>query len=68
MTTAAKANRPEVAESYDFLSAIEFFARSGKVRRAPLVKMMQAMRDMNDISSIIPVEKLVLEDVTAIED
>jgi NitT/TauT family transport system substrate-binding protein len=68
MTTAAKANRPEVAESYDFLSGIEFFARTGKVRRAPLVKMMQAMKDMNDISSIIPVEKLVLEGVTAIED
>jgi len=68
MTTAAKANRPEVAESYDFLSKIEFFARSGKVRRAPLIKMMDAMKDMKDISSIVPVEKLVLEGVTEIED
>jgi NitT/TauT family transport system substrate-binding protein len=68
MTTAAKASRPEVVESYDFLSNIEFFARSGKVRRAPLIKMMEAMKAMNDISSIIPVEKLVLTDVTELEN
>jgi NitT/TauT family transport system substrate-binding protein len=68
MTVAAKASRPEVAESYDFLSRIEFFARSGKARRAPLIKMMEAMKAINDISSIIPVEKLVLPGVTQIED
>jgi hypothetical protein len=68
MTSAAKANRPEVVESYDFLSSIEFFARSGKVRRAPLIKMMHAMKDMNDIPAIIPVERVVLQDVTEIED
>jgi NitT/TauT family transport system substrate-binding protein len=68
MATAAKASRPEVAESYDFLSRIEFFARSGKVRRTPLVKMMHAMKDMNDIPSLIPVERLVLADVTELED
>jgi hypothetical protein len=68
MTTAAKANRSEVAESYDFLSKIEFFARSGTVRRAPLIRMMNAMKGMKDIPSIIPAEKLVLVGVTEIED
>jgi NitT/TauT family transport system substrate-binding protein len=68
MAVAAKASRPEVAESYDFLSRIEFFARSGKARRAPLIKMMEAMKAMNDISAVIPVERLVLEGVTEIEN
>ena len=68
LTTAAKANRSEVAESYDFLSKIEFFAKSDKIRRTPLNNMMKAMKDMNDIAAVIPVEKLVIDGVTEIED
>jgi len=68
LTIASKANRSEVAESYDFLSKIEFFAKSDKIRRTPMNNMMNAMKDMNDIAAVIPVEKLVIDGVTQIED
>ena len=67
LTQASKANREEIADSYDFLAGIEFFARTSAIRRQPLNAMMKDMVTIKDMASIIPIESLVvkgLNDIT----
>jgi NitT/TauT family transport system substrate-binding protein len=67
LTQASKANREEIADSYDFLAGIEFFARTSAIRREPLNAMMKDMVTIKDMASIIPIESLVvkgLNDIT----
>lgn len=68
LTTAAKVNREEIAESYDFLVGIDFFARTSEIRRTPLNTMMKEMVAIKDMASIIPIESLLVPGLNTIVD
>src|SRR5258706_322634 len=53
---ASKANREEIADSYDFLVGIDFFARTSGIRREPLNALMKEMVAIKDMASMIPIE------------
>jgi NitT/TauT family transport system substrate-binding protein len=68
LTQASRANREEIAESYDFLVAIEFFARTSTIRRTPLNAMMKDMVAIKDMASIIPIESLLVKGLNDVTD
>ena len=68
LTAASKSDRQEVAESYDFLVKIDFFARTATIHREPLTNMMKDMAALNDIAAPIPVERLVIDGLNPIEN
>jgi ABC-type nitrate/sulfonate/bicarbonate transport system substrate-binding protein len=68
LAQAAKANREEIAESYDFLVGIEFFARTSTIQRAPLNAMMQDMVAIKDMASAIPIESLLIKGLNDVTD
>ncbi|HEY6259792.1 MAG TPA: ABC transporter substrate-binding protein [Xanthobacteraceae bacterium] len=68
LTQASKANREEIADSYDFLVGIEFFARTSAIRREPLNAMMKDMVAIKDMASIIPIESLLVNGLNDVTD
>ena len=68
LTQASKANREEIAQSYEFLAGIEFFARTSTIRRAPLNAMMKDMVAIKDMASVIPIESLLVKGLNDITD
>jgi hypothetical protein len=68
LTTAAKVNREEIAESYDFLVGIDFFARTSEIRRTPLNTMMKEMVAIKDMASVIPIESLLVPGLNTVVD
>lgn len=68
LTQAARANRDEIAESYDFLVGIEFFARTSTIRRAPLNAMMKDMVAIKDMASVLPIESLLIKGLNDVTD
>ncbi|MDB5642473.1 MAG: transporter substrate-binding protein [Hyphomicrobiales bacterium] len=60
LTEASKGNRDEIAESYDFLSSIDFFAHTSAIHTRPLENMMKDMVALKDMSKIIPTASLVV--------
>ena len=68
LTRASKANREEIAESYDFLVGIDFFARTSTIRRTPLNAMMKDMVAIKDMGSVIPIESLLVKGLNDITD
>jgi hypothetical protein len=61
LTQASKANRDEIADSYDFLVGIDFFARTSGIRREPLNALMKEMVAIKDMASMIPIESLLVK-------
>ena len=61
LATASKTNRDEVAESYDFLIGIDFFAHNSEIHPQPLIEMMKDMVALRDMQSIIPIDKLLVK-------
>lgn len=59
MATASKANREEVAESYDFLVKIQHFAKSDAIPRAPFESLIKDMRDLKFVLSDVKLEQIV---------
>ena len=68
MAAATKTDRGEVAESYDFMRAIEYFAPTSAIRRAPLESMMRDMVALKDMAGVIPVDALVVPGLNEIVD
>lgn len=68
LAQAAKENRDEVAESYDFLVKIDFFAHTSAIRREPLNAMMKDMVAIKDMASVIPIEQLLVKGLNQITD
>jgi NitT/TauT family transport system substrate-binding protein len=68
LTTAAKVNREEIAESYDFLVGIDFFALTSEIRRTPLNTMMKEMVAIKDMASVIPIESLLIPGLNTVVD
>jgi len=68
LTVASKSDREGVAESYDFLVKLQYFAPTSTIHREPLTNMMKAMADLNDIAAPIPIERLVIDGLNPIEN
>ena len=68
MTEASKSNRQEVADSYDFLFKIEFFAKTSQIQRRALNGWMKEMVAVKDMTSVIPVETLLVPGLNEIVD
>ena len=68
MTEAAKADRKEIEDSYDFLHKIEFFARTSVIHRKPLENMMRDMVAIKDMEKMIPISALVVPGLNEIAD
>ena len=68
LAQASKANRDEIAESYDFLVGIDFFARTSEIRRTPLNTMMKEMVAIKDMGSILPIESLLIPGLNTVVD
>jgi ABC-type nitrate/sulfonate/bicarbonate transport system substrate-binding protein len=68
LAAASKSDRQEVAESYDFLVKLEYFAPTSTIHREPLTNMMKDMANLNDIAAPIPVERLVIDGLNPIEN
>jgi NitT/TauT family transport system substrate-binding protein len=68
LAEASKSDRQEVAESYDFLVKLQYFAPTSAIQREPLTNMMKDMANLNDIAAAIPVERLVIDGLNPIEN
>ena len=68
LTQASKAKREEIAESYDFLVGIDFFAHTSTIRRTPLNAMMKDMVALKDMGSVIPIEQLMVKGLNELTD
>jgi NitT/TauT family transport system substrate-binding protein len=68
LTQASKANRDEIADSYDFLVSIDFFARTSGIRREPLNALMKEMVAIKDMASMIPIESLLVKGLNEVTD
>jgi NitT/TauT family transport system substrate-binding protein len=65
---ASKAPHEEVAESYDFFRKIEFFDRTGKVSRAALNNLLEALKGLGDAPTNLTPDKLVMPGLTTLTD
>jgi len=61
-------NRDEIAESYDFLRKIHYFATTDAVSRKSLQSLIDAMKELGDIDGTITPERLVIPGLTALTD
>lgn len=68
MVEAAKSDRKEIEDSYDFLRKIEFFARTSTIHRKPLENMMRDMVAIKDMEKMIPISSLVVPGLNDIAD
>jgi ABC-type nitrate/sulfonate/bicarbonate transport system substrate-binding protein len=68
LAQASKEKREEVAESYDFLVSIDFFAHTSAIRAQPLIAMMKDMVALHDMASVIPIDSLVIKGLNEITD
>lgn len=65
---ASNANRDEVGESYDFFRKIAFFERSGKISRSGLQNLLDAMKQLGDVTPTLTVDKLVMPELAVMTD
>ncbi len=68
MVDASKLKEADVAKSYDFLHRNEFFETTGKVSRAKMGALLQALKSLGDVEGSIDVERFVLLGVAELKD
>jgi len=68
MVQVSKLNRDDVAESYDFLQQKNFYELTGKISKAKLGKLVEALRELGDLPPAFPVEQLVMPGVAELTD
>ncbi|MGA7487291.1 MAG: ABC transporter substrate-binding protein [Xanthobacteraceae bacterium] len=68
MVDASKLKEADVAKSYDFLHRNEFFETTGKVSRAKMGALLQALKSLGDVEGSIDVERFVLPGVAELKD
>ena len=67
--TAASSLKPgDVEKAYDFMRKGEFFEPTGKVSRAKLASLANAMTTLGDLSGSIDVERVFLPGVTQVSE
>jgi NitT/TauT family transport system substrate-binding protein len=68
MVDVSKVKQDDVEKSYDLLHDGEFFERSGKLSKAKLGKLVDALRELGDIPAGFDADRLVLPGVTQIAE
>jgi NitT/TauT family transport system substrate-binding protein len=65
---ASNTSRDEVAESYDFFRKIAFFEQSGKISRAGLQNVLEALKGLGDIPPSLTVDRIVMPELAVLTD
>jgi len=68
MADASKVKEDDVAKSYDFLHKNGFFENTGKVSRARMGALINALKELGDVEGATDVERFVLPGVTQLAD
>jgi ABC-type nitrate/sulfonate/bicarbonate transport system substrate-binding protein len=68
MVATSKLDRADVARAYDFLRDKNLFEPTGKVSKAKLGTVVQALHDLGDIPGDFAVERLLLPGLTQVTD
>jgi NitT/TauT family transport system substrate-binding protein len=68
LVTASKLKQEDVEKAYDFMRKGQFFEPTGKVSKAKLMSLAQAMVSLGDLSQTIAIDRLVLPGVTEVTD
>jgi ABC-type nitrate/sulfonate/bicarbonate transport system substrate-binding protein len=68
LLASTKLKKENAAATYKFLHDGKFFEPTGKVSRRRLGAMLDAMRDIGDVSPSLTVDKIVLPGVTQVTD
>ena len=68
MVQVSKLNRDDVAKSYDFLQQKNFYELTGKISKAKLGKLVEALRELGDLPPSFTVEQLVMPGVAELTD
>jgi len=63
MMEVSKLHQQEVEKSYDFLQQKDFYEPTGKISRAKLGKLVEALRELGDLPASFTVERLVMPGV-----
>jgi NitT/TauT family transport system substrate-binding protein len=68
MVATSKLNEADVARAYDFLHDKNLFEPTGRVSKARLGTVVQALRELGDIPADFAVERLLLPGITQVTD
>jgi NitT/TauT family transport system substrate-binding protein len=68
MVATSKLNEADVARAYDFLHDKNLFEPTGRVSKARLGTVVQALRELGDIPADFTVERLLLPGITQVTD
>jgi ABC-type nitrate/sulfonate/bicarbonate transport system substrate-binding protein len=68
MIEASKQSADDVGKAYDFIATRNFFEPTGKVSKAKMNAMLDALRQLGDISPATDVDRLVLPGITHVAD
>jgi NitT/TauT family transport system substrate-binding protein len=68
MVETSKLDQADVGKAYDFLHDKNLFEPSGKVSKAKLATVVDALRELGDIPPGFPVERLLLPGVTQVAE
>jgi ABC-type nitrate/sulfonate/bicarbonate transport system substrate-binding protein len=68
MEETSKLDHADVAKAYDFLHDKNLFEPTGKVSKAKLATVVDALQELGDIPSGFPVERLLLPGITQVAE
>lgn len=68
MEETSKLDQADVARAYDFLHDKNLFEPTGKVSKAKLATVVDALQELGDIPSGFPVERLLLPGITQVAE
>ncbi len=68
MIKVSNLNPDDVEKAYDFLIVGGFFEPTGKISRAKLGKVVDALKELGDIPTNFAIDRLFLPDITQVSD
>ena len=68
LVEVSKLKVDDVQKAYDFLAGKKLFEPTGKVSRAQLAKVVDALRELGDVPADFPLDRLFLPGLTQIAD
>jgi ABC-type nitrate/sulfonate/bicarbonate transport system substrate-binding protein len=68
MVEAGRLKEADVAKSYDFLHRNEFFEGTGRISKAKMSAMLEALKSLGDVAGSIEVERFILPGVAQLKD
>jgi hypothetical protein len=68
MTEAAKMDRKVIARSYEFLNSRPFMEPTGKVSKAKMSALLNALKSLGDLQGSTEVERYVLPGIAQLGD